>query len=55
VSKAIVKKPDPLDPRITRGFLEYAQARHFHIDPARVRHARDQYFTDIRGITLCAL
>ncbi|MGH8649785.1 MAG: Mu transposase domain-containing protein, partial [Burkholderiales bacterium] len=41
-TKAIIKKADPLDPRITPGFLEYAQARHFHIDPARVRHARDK-------------
>ena len=29
-------------PRITPAFLEYAQARHFHIDPARVRHAHDK-------------
>ena len=29
-------------PRITPAFLEYAQARHFHIDPARVRHAPRQ-------------
>jgi hypothetical protein len=41
-TKAIIKKADPLEPRITQGFLEYAQARHFHIDPARVRHARDK-------------
>ena len=41
-TKAIVLEADPLAPRITPGFLEYAQARHFHIDPARVRHARDK-------------
>jgi transposase len=41
-TKAIIKQADPLEPRITPGFLEYAQARHFHIDPARVRHARDK-------------
>jgi len=41
-TKAIVVEADPLAPRITPGFLEYAQARHFHIDPARVRHARDK-------------
>jgi hypothetical protein len=41
-TKAIVLKADPLAPRITPAFLEYAQARHFHIDPARVRHARDK-------------
>jgi hypothetical protein len=29
-------------PRITPAFLEYAQARHFHIDPARVRAPRDK-------------
>jgi transposase len=41
-TKAIVITADPLTPRITPAFLEYAQARHFHIDPARVRHARDK-------------
>ena len=41
-TKAIVVEADPLAPRITPAFLEYAQARHFHIDPARVRHARDK-------------
>jgi transposase len=41
-AKAIILEADPLVPRITPGFLEYAQARHFHIDPARVRHARDK-------------
>jgi hypothetical protein len=41
-TKAIVQRADPLVPRITPAFLEYAQARRFHIDPARVRHARDK-------------
>jgi hypothetical protein len=41
-TKAIIIDPDPLAPRITPAFLEYAQARHFHIDAARVRHARDK-------------
>jgi hypothetical protein len=41
-TKAIVIHADPLAARITPAFLEYAQARHFHIDPARVRHARDK-------------
>ena len=41
-TKAIIIEADPLAPRITPAFLEYAQARHFHIDPARVRHARDK-------------
>lgn len=41
-TKAIVLEADPLAPRITPAFLEYAQARHFHLDPARVRHARDK-------------
>jgi Mu transposase, C-terminal domain len=41
-TKAIVVAADPLAPRLTPAFLEYAQARHFHIDPARVRHARDK-------------
>src|SRR5947207_11856095 len=41
-TKPIITHADPLAPRIARGFLEYAQARHFHIDAARVRHARDK-------------
>jgi transposase len=41
-TKAIITQADPLAPRITPGFLDYAQARHFHIDAARVRHARDK-------------
>jgi hypothetical protein len=41
-TKAIIIDPDPLAPRITPAFLEYAQARHFHIDAARVRHPRDK-------------
>lgn len=41
-TKAIVITADPLAPRITPAFLEYAQARHFHIDPARVRAPQDK-------------
>src|SRR5216117_2691222 len=41
-TKAIVQDPDALEPRFTRAFLEYAQARGFHIDPARARHPRDK-------------
>jgi hypothetical protein len=41
-TKAIIIDPDPLTPRITPAFLEYAQARNFHIDAARVRHPRDK-------------
>ena len=41
-TKAIIAGADPLTPRITPAFLEYAQARHFHIDPARVRAPRDK-------------
>jgi transposase len=41
-TKAIVAAADALAPRITPAFLEYAQARHFHIDPARVRQPRDK-------------
>jgi transposase len=39
---AAVAGPDPLEPRVTRGFLEYSQARGFLVDPARVRHPRDK-------------
>jgi hypothetical protein len=41
-TKAIVSAADPLGARITPAFLEYAQARGFHIDPARSRRPRDK-------------
>ena len=41
-TRAIVERADALEPRINRGFLEYAQARGFHLDPTRVRHPRDK-------------
>lgn len=39
---AIVDKADSLAPRINRAFAEYAQARGFVIDPARVRKPTDK-------------
>lgn len=41
-TKAIVQEADPLAPRLNVGFLEYAQARGFHIDAARVRRPKDK-------------
>ena len=41
-TKTIVQTADPLEPRLTAAFLEYAQTRGFVIDPTRVRHARDK-------------
>ena len=41
-TKAIITEADPLYPRITHAFLEYAQARGFHVDPARVRSPQDK-------------
>ena len=41
-TKAIVQTADPLEPLLNEVFLEYAQARGFHIDPARVRKPRDK-------------
>jgi transposase len=41
-TKAIITEPDALTPRVTQAFLEYAQARGFQVDPARVRHPRDK-------------
>lgn len=41
-TKAIVQSPDPLEPKIVLGFLEYAQSRGFHIDPTRVRRPKDK-------------
>lgn len=41
-TKAIVTTADAINPRITTAFLEYAQVRGFHIDPARVRSPQDK-------------
>jgi transposase len=41
-TKAIVNKADPLEPRLNEAFLEYAQARGFQIDTARVRKPTDK-------------
>lgn len=41
-TKTIVQDADALGATITRVFLEYAQARGFHIDAARSRHPRDK-------------
>ena len=40
--KAIVAKPDSINPQFTVGWLEYAQARGFVTDPARVAHPTDK-------------
>lgn len=39
---AIVADADPINPRFTVGWLDYARARGFGTDPARVRHAKDK-------------
>jgi transposase len=40
--KAIVDQADNTEPRFNDAFREYAQARGFAIDPARVRHPQDK-------------
>jgi transposase len=40
--KAIVTKADRDMPRLNAAFVEYAQARSFVVDPARVRHPQDK-------------
>ena len=40
--KAIVDQADNIEPRLNDSFREYAQARGFVVDPARVRHPRDK-------------
>jgi transposase len=40
--KAIVDHADATAPRLNDAFREYAQARGFVVDPARVRHPRDK-------------
>jgi transposase len=39
---AAVVGTDPLDPQLTRGFLEYSQRRGFIADPARPYHPKDK-------------
>jgi transposase len=39
---AVVDDADPLQPRLNQAFVEYAQARGFRIDPARVRRPQDK-------------
>lgn len=41
-TKALITTPDPLQPRLVPAFLEYAQARGFVVDPARVRRPTDK-------------
>ncbi len=41
-TKTIIHTADALTPRVTPAFLEYAQARDFQIDPARVRQPQDK-------------
>lgn len=46
---AAVAEADSLSPRLTRGFLDYAQFRGFLPDPARVRHPKDKPHVE-RGV-----
>jgi transposase len=39
---AVIDGADPLEPRFNQAFIEYAQARGFVIDPARVRSPQDK-------------
>ena len=39
---AAIVGPDPLDPQLSRGFLEYSQRRGFLADPARPYHPKDK-------------
>jgi transposase len=53
-TKTIVHKADPLSPKITLAFLEYAQVRGFVVDTTRVRAPRDKArveraVVDVRG------
>ncbi len=49
---AVVVKADPLAPRFNTAFLEYAQARGFVIDPARVRRPTDKARVE-RSVPYC--
>ncbi|MDQ1567574.1 MAG: hypothetical protein QOF96_2454, partial [Actinomycetota bacterium] len=39
---AVVDKANPTEPRLNQAFVEYAQARGFLVDAARVRHPQDK-------------
>ena len=41
-TKAIIAKADPLAPKLVDAFLEYVQARGFHVDTTRVRSPKDK-------------
>jgi transposase len=41
-TKAIVNEVDPLEPKCVLAFLEYAQARGFHVDPTRSYSPKDK-------------
>ena len=45
-TSAIVHTADPHKPRLVDDFLEYAQTRGFHVDPARPRHPKDKARTE---------
>lgn len=49
---AVVSHADPIAPRLNPVFLEYAQARGFLVDPARVRHPTDKPRVE-RMVTYC--
>ena len=38
----VITDAEPVNPTFTLGWLDYAQARGFYTDPARVRHPRDK-------------
>lgn len=40
--KAVVQTPDAVNPRFNTWFFEYAQARGFALDPARIRRPKDK-------------
>jgi transposase len=40
--KAVVIDADAIDPRLNDGFIEYAQARGFVVDPTRIRSPQDK-------------
>jgi transposase len=40
--EAVVDRADRLEPRLNKAFVEYAQARGFVVDPARVRSPQDK-------------
>ena len=51
--KAIVTHADATEPKLNDAFREYAQARGFAVDPARIRSPRDKPRVERMRVSMC--